>query len=184
MLDSRFGWVLRAARENPMRVEALGFSPHPYRLAAFPTLTVEENLVATASNRSATWGDPASRWTLDRVWTLFPHLRARRRNLGDRLSGGEQQMPAIGRALMTNPGLLLLDEAMDGLAPVIRAEIWAVLAALKAEGQSILLIDKSLSAVLRLADRVAAIEKGRTVWTGTSAELTATPAVRDACLGV
>ncbi len=132
MLDSRFGWVLRAARENPMRVEALGFSPHPYRLAAFPTLTVEENLVATASNRSATWGDPASRWTLDRVWTLFPHLRARRRNLGDRLSGGEQQMLAIGRVLMTNPGLLLLDEAMDGLAPVIRAEIWAVLAALKA----------------------------------------------------
>ena len=164
----------------PHRVAQLGLGLVPEGRHIFPTLTVEENLVATSSTR----GDPAPRWTLDRVWTLFPHLRARRCNLGDRLSGGEQQMLAIGRALMTNPGLLLLDEATEGLAPVIRAEIWAALAALKAEGLSILLIDKNLAAVLRLADRVAVVERGRTVWTGTSAELAAAPAVRDAHLGV
>jgi branched-chain amino acid transport system ATP-binding protein len=141
----------------------------------FPTLTVEENLVATAANRGAA----TPRWTLDRVWSLFPRLRERRRNFGNQLSGGEQQMLAVGRALMTNPRLLILDEATEGLAPVIRAEIWAVLATLKADGQSILLIDKNLSAVLRLADRAVVIEKGRSVWTGTSSELGAAPQIRD-----
>ena len=164
----------------PHRVAQLGLGLVPEGRQVFPTLTVEENLVATSTGR----GSASPRWTLERVWALFPRLRERRRSLGDRLSGGEQQMLAIGRALMTNPGLLLLDEVTEGLAPVIRAEIWAVLAALRAEGQAILLIDKNLAAVLRLADRAVVVEKGRTVWTGTSAELAAAPAVRDAYLGV
>ncbi|CBS89203.1 ABC transporter ATP-binding protein [Azospirillum lipoferum] len=154
-------------RLPPHRVARLGVGLVPEGRQIFPTLTVEENLVATAAIRD---GEPA-RWTLEAVWELFPRLRERRRNLGNRLSGGEQQMLAIGRALMTNPRLLILDEATEGLAPVIRAEIWAVLETLKREGQSILLVDKNLSAVLRLADACAVIEKGRTVWSGTSAEL-------------
>ncbi|WP_042444249.1 ABC transporter ATP-binding protein [Azospirillum sp. B510] len=154
-------------RMPPHRVARLGVGLVPEGRQIFPTLTVEENLVATAAARG---GEPA-RWTLEAVWELFPRLRERRRNLGNRLSGGEQQMLAIGRALMTNPRLLILDEATEGLAPVIRAEIWAVLETLKREGQSILLVDKNLSAVLRLADACAVIEKGRTVWSGSSAEL-------------
>jgi branched-chain amino acid transport system ATP-binding protein len=158
------------------RIAQLGFGLVPEGRQVFPTLTVEENLVATAANRG---GRAAPRWTLDAVYSFFPRLKERRTNPGARLSGGEQQMVAIGRALMTNPRLLILDEATEGLAPLIRAEIWSVLAKLKAEGQAILLIDKNLSAVLRLADRHAVIEKGRTVWTGTSAELEASPAIRD-----
>ncbi|CAO3436035.1 ABC transporter ATP-binding protein [Azospirillum endophyticum] len=154
-------------RMPPHRVARLGVGLVPEGRQIFPTLTVEENLVATAAAR----GDGPARWTLEAVWELFPRLRERRRNLGNRLSGGEQQMLAIGRALMTNPRLLILDEATEGLAPVIRAEIWAVLETLKREGQSILLVDKNLSAVLRLADACAVIEKGRTVWSGSSAEL-------------
>ncbi|PWC73279.1 ABC transporter ATP-binding protein [Azospirillum sp. TSH100] len=154
-------------RMPPHRVARLGVGLVPEGRQIFPTLSVEENLVATAATR----GGGTARWTLEAVWQLFPRLRERRRNLGNRLSGGEQQMLAIGRALMTNPRLLILDEATEGLAPVIRAEIWAVLETLKREGQSILLVDKNLSAVLRLADACAVIEKGRTVWSGTSAEL-------------
>ncbi|CAO3403039.1 ABC transporter ATP-binding protein [Azospirillum palustre] len=154
-------------RMPPHRVARLGVGLVPEGRQIFPTLTVEENLVATAATR----GDGTARWTLEAVWELFPRLCERRRNLGNRLSGGEQQMLAIGRALMTNPRLLILDEATEGLAPVIRAEIWAVLETLKREGQSILLVDKNLSAVLRLADACAVIEKGRTVWSGTSADL-------------
>jgi branched-chain amino acid transport system ATP-binding protein len=146
----------------------------------FPTLTVEENLVATAANRAG--GTP--RWTLPEILALFPRLGERRRNLGARLSGGEQQMLAIGRALMTNPRLLILDEATEGLAPLIRAEIWAVLARLRAEGLAILLIDKNLAAMLRLADRHVVIEKGRVVWTGSSEALSAAPEVRDTYLHV
>jgi branched-chain amino acid transport system ATP-binding protein len=157
----------------PFRIARLGLGLVPEGRLIFPTLTVEENLIATA--RAAA----APRWTLDRIWTLFPKLRERRRNYGSQLSGGEQQMLAIGRALMTNPALLILDEATEGLAPIIRAEIWAVLAALKAEGESILLIDKNLAAVLRLADRAVVIEKGCSVWTGTSTELAAAPRIRD-----
>jgi len=154
-------------RMPPHRVARLGVGLVPEGRQIFPTLTVEENLVATAAARE----DGTARWTLEAVWELFPRLCERRRNLGNRLSGGEQQMLAIGRALMTNPRLLILDEATEGLAPLIRAEIWAVLETLKREGQSILLVDKNLSAVLRLADACAVIEKGRTVWSGTSAEL-------------
>jgi branched-chain amino acid transport system ATP-binding protein len=136
----------------------------------FPTLSVAENLIATSR--------PGA-WTLEAVYGLFPRLRERHRNAGRQLSGGEQQMLAIGRALMTNPRLLILDEATEGLAPLIRAEIWACLAKLKAEGMAILLIDKTLDALLLLADRHVIIEKGVTVWSGTSAELSAAPEARE-----
>ncbi len=128
---------------------------------------MQENLVATAANRLKR--EPA--WTLERVYALFPRLRERAGQLARTLSGGEQQMLAVGRALMTNPRLLILDEATEGLAPVIRAEIWRCIEQLKAEGQSILIVDKNLNVLKRLADRHFVIEKGRTVWTGTSAEL-------------
>jgi branched-chain amino acid transport system ATP-binding protein len=165
----------------PHRVAQRGLGLVPEGRQVFPTLTVEENLTATAANRA---GGATPRWTLPEVFALFPRLRERRNNTGAKLSGGEQQMLAIGRALMTNPRLLILDEATEGLAPLVRAEIWAVLAKLKAEGQAILLIDKNLAAVLRLADRHVVIERGRAVWTGTSAELEAAPAVRDTWLHV
>jgi len=164
----------------PHRIASRGIGLVPEGRQVFPTLTVEENLIATAANRSKR----APRWTLPGVLTLFPRLAERRRALGARLSGGEQQMLAIGRALMTNPRLLILDEATEGLAPIIRAEIWAVLAALRAEGQAILLIDKNLAALTRLADRHVVIEKGRVVWTGSSEALSAAPEVRDTYLHV
>ena len=163
------------ANMRSFRIARLGLGLVPEGRQIFPTLTVEENLVATSTRRGA--ANP--RWTLEQVWELFPRLRERRRNLGGLLSGGEQQMLAIGRALMTNPRLLILDEATEGLAPSVRAEIWNVLAALKTEGQTILVIDKNLSAVLRLADRIVVLEKGRSVWTGTSAALGSASGVRD-----
>jgi branched-chain amino acid transport system ATP-binding protein len=166
--------------QPPHRIAQRGLGLVPEGRQVFPTLTVEENLLATAANR----GGGAPRWTLDAVYAFFPRLKERRTNPGGKLSGGEQQMVAIGRALMTNPRLLILDEATEGLAPLVRAEIWSVLARLKAEGQAILLIDKNLAAVQRLADRHTVIEKGRTVWSGTSAELEAAPAVRDTYLQV
>ena len=163
----------------PFRIARLGLGLVPEGRQVFPTLTAEENLVATAATHGTT-----ARWTLDAVWRLFPRLLERRRTLASRLSGGEQQMLAIGRALMTNPALLILDEATEGLAPVVRAEIWAVLAGLKAEGMALLLIDKNLAAVLRLADTAAVLDRGRTVWSGTAAALAADPAIRDTHLGV
>ncbi|MCW8086563.1 ABC transporter ATP-binding protein [Sabulicella glaciei] len=153
--------------------KGLGLVPEGRQV--FPTLTVRENLVATAR---------PGRWDLASVHALFPRLREREANMGRDLSGGEQQMLAIGRALMTNPRLLVLDEATEGLAPLIRAEIWAVLARLKGEGQSILLIDKNLVQVLRLADRHVIIERGRTVWSGDSAALEAAPGLREQYLHV
>ena len=164
----------------PHRIGQRGLGLVPEGRQVFPTLTVEENLTATAANRAG----GAPRWSLPAVYGVFPRLRERRRNTGAQLSGGEQQMLAIGRALMTNPKLLILDEATEGLAPLIRAEIWAVLGRLKAEGQAILLIDKNLSAVMRLADRHVVVEKGRTVWTGDSAALAAAAEVRETYLHV
>ena len=137
----------------------------------FPNLTVRENLVATAGNRSKA----ADAWTLERVYGLFPRLKEREKNLGSNLSGGEQQMLAIGRALMTNPRLLILDEATEGLAPLVRAEIWAVLDKLKQSGLSLIVIDKNIGPLLRLADRHYIVQKGKVVWSGTSAELRAQP---------
>ncbi|MBN8872706.1 MAG: ABC transporter ATP-binding protein [Rhodospirillales bacterium] len=161
----------------PHAIAQRGIGLVPEGRQIFPRLSVEENLVATA--RGAT-----PRWTLPRIWALFPRLEERRRSPGTQLSGGEQQMLAIGRALMTNPTLLILDEATEGLAPLIRAEIWATLAALKREGLAILLIDKHLQAVLRLADQAVVIEKGRTVWSGTSQALADAPEVQERWLHV
>jgi branched-chain amino acid transport system ATP-binding protein len=164
----------------PYRIAQRGIGLVPEGRQIFPTLSVEENLVATAANRAG--GVP--RWDLPAIYALFPRLAERRRQSGAKLSGGEQQMLAIGRALMTNPRLLVLDEATEGLAPLIRAEIWQVLAKLRAEGQAILLIDKNLAAVMRLADWHVVIEKGQIVWQGDGAALTAAPEIRDTYLHV
>lgn len=162
----------------PYRIAQLGLGLAPEGRQVFPTLTVRENLVATAAAR---FGE---HWTLERVYDFFPRLAERRGHLGSQLSGGEQQMVAIGRALMTNPKLLILDEATEGLAPLIRAEIWRCLRRLKAEGQAILLVDKHLDAMTRLADRHVVIEKGHVVWTGSSSALAADPTVRQRWLQV
>jgi len=160
----------------PYRIARLGLGLVPEGRQIFPNLTVRENLVATAAG-----GGP---WTFDAVLELFPALRERLGSLGGLLSGGEQQMLAIGRALMTNPRLLLLDEATEGLAPRIRAEIWRVLATLKAADQAILVVDKNIAPLLRLADRHYILERGRTVWSGTSADLAAAADLQHRYLGV
>jgi branched-chain amino acid transport system ATP-binding protein len=149
------------------RVAKAGLGLVPEGRQVFPNLTVRENLVATAANRSGR----AAGWTLERVFGLFPNLRERQRHYGNQLSGGEQQMLAIGRALMTNPRLLILDEATEGLAPLVRADIHRSIAQLKSQGLSILVIDKDVRALTRVADRHYVLEKGRVVWQGTSAEL-------------
>ncbi len=157
------------------RIAQAGLGLVPEGRQIFPNLTIHENLVATARSGA---------WTLERVYGLFPRLKERAGNMGNQLSGGEQQMLAIGRALMTNPTLLILDEATEGLAPLIRAEIWRVLGELKASGLSILVIDKNIKALLRLADRHVILEKGRVVWTGTSTELARDEALQHRYLGV
>ncbi|MGE7472310.1 ABC transporter ATP-binding protein [Bosea sp. NPDC003192] len=158
----------RKLRGNtPEAIARCGIGLVPEGRQVFPTLTVRENLVATAANRLGR----SSPWTLERVYALFPRLQERAGQSARTLSGGEQQMLAVGRALMTNPKLLILDEATEGLAPVIRAEIWRCIEALKAQGQSILLIDKNIAVLKRLADRHYIIEKGRTVWSGSSSDL-------------
>ena len=151
----------------PEAIARLGVGLVPEGRQMFPTLTVRENLVATAADRFGR----ENPWTLDRVYALFPRLGERHGQWARTLSGGEQQMLAIGRALMTNPRLLILDEATEGLAPVIRAEIWSVLAALKAQKQSILVVDKNLDVLRRMADSHCVIEKGRIVWAGDGAML-------------
>jgi branched-chain amino acid transport system ATP-binding protein len=153
----------------PFRIARLGLGLVPEGRGIFSTLTVWENLTATA----APGRDGARRWTTETVTALFPWLVERRHQMGAHLSGGEQQMLAVARALMTNPRLLILDEATEGLAPLIRHEIWRVLMKLKAAGQSILLIDKNLQALTRLADRHYVIERGRVRWSGDSAALIA-----------
>jgi branched-chain amino acid transport system ATP-binding protein len=163
----------------PYRIAQAGIGLVPEGRQIFPTLTVEENLVATAAVRH-----PPARWTLEKIYALFPRLKERRGNLGTQLSGGEQQMLAVGRALMTNPKLLILDEATEGLAPLIRIEIWNCLKKLKAEHQAILVIDKNVDALAAFADRHVIIEKGRVVWTGTSTELKADPTIKDRFLHV
>jgi branched-chain amino acid transport system ATP-binding protein len=162
------------------QVARAGIGLVPEGRQVFPNLSVEENLIATAAAR----GGHGEAWTLARVLALFPQLAERRRHLGAQLSGGEQQMVAIGRALMTNPDLLILDEATEGLAPLVRAEIWRCLADLKAGGQAILVIDKNVAPLKRLADRHYVLEKGRVVWQGTSAALNARPEVQHTYLGV
>ncbi len=168
------------AGRPPFRVAQAGLGLVPEGRQIFPNLDVEENLVATAANRDKR----REAWTLERVYEFFPRLKERRRNMGNQLSGGEQQMLAIGRALMTNPKLLVLDEATEGLAPVIRAEIWACLARLKQDGQSILVIDKNVDALVKLADRHLILEKGRIVWEGNSGDFLASPDLKDRYLHV
>jgi branched-chain amino acid transport system ATP-binding protein len=162
------------------RIAQSGVGLVPEGRQVFPNLTVRENLVATAANRTR---NPKP-WTLERVFTLFANLRERQGNYGNQLSGGEQQMLAIGRALMTNPRLLILDEATEGLAPLVRAEIYRSIERLKAEGLSILVIDKDVKALTRVAERHYVLEKGRVVWTGSSAELSANSDVQRRYLGV
>ena len=176
---------IRFAGENirdwpSYRIAKLGIGLVPEGRQVFPNLTAQENLVATAANRSGA-SDP---WTLDKICALFPRLAERLDSMGHQLSGGEQQMLAIGRALMTNPRLLVLDEATEGLAPLMRAEIWQCLSRLKTQGQSILLIDKNVETLTRIADRHYLIERGRVVWSGTSAALAAAPEIQHRYLGV
>ena len=170
----------RIEREAPDRIARAGIALVPEGRQIFPNLSVREHLVAFADNRSART-DP---WTPQRVLELFPRLRERQENQGNQLSGGEQQMLAIGRALVTNPHLLILDEATEGLAPLVREEIWRCLARLRAAGQTILVIDKYIERLVRLADRHTIIERGRVAWQGSSAELDANRGLWQRYLGV
>jgi branched-chain amino acid transport system ATP-binding protein len=163
----------------PYAIARAGLGLVPEGRQVFPSLTVDENLVATAAARHG-----RGRWTLDEVFRLFPRLAERRRNFGHQLSGGEQQMLAIGRALMTNPKLIVLDEATEGLAPLIRVEIWDCLKRLKGEGQSILVIDKNLKALTDFVDRIAVIEKGRIVWRGSTEGFRSEPSIVERFLHV
>ena len=162
------------------RVAQAGVGLVPEGRQVFPNLSVTENLLATAANRRGA----AQPWEIDQVFQMFPALAARRYGLGNLLSGGEQQMLAIGRALMINPALLILDEATEGLAPLVRREIWSCLVRLKEAGLSILVIDKNVDDLARIADRHFIIEKGRTVWAGDSAELLANDEVKRRYLGI
>ena len=168
------------ARWPSYKIARLGIGLVPEQRQVFPNLTVYENLVATAHNRL----DRKQPWTLERVYGLFPRLKERAGNLGINLSGGEQQMVAIARALMTNPRLLVLDDATEGLAPLVRGEIWDCLQALKNTGLSVLVIDKNIGPLLRIADTHFVLEKGRTVWSGSSQSLLGATDILKDTLGV
>ncbi|KAB2706150.1 MULTISPECIES: ABC transporter ATP-binding protein [Brucella] len=157
--------------------EGLGLVPEGRQI--FPTLSVEENLLATRRSDAR-----SSKWTLESIYRMFPRLKERRRNMGNQLSGGEQQMLAVGRALMTNPKMVVLDEATEGLSPLMREEIWSCLRNIKDEGEAILVIDKNVDALARFADRHVVIEKGRVVWSGDNAALLTTPDIKERYLHV
>jgi branched-chain amino acid transport system ATP-binding protein len=184
MIPSKSGRI--AFADQPLaglpsyRIAQAGIGLVPEGRQIFPNLTVRENLVATAANRR----NEKEPWTLERVFDLFKNLNERKNHYGNQLSGGEQQMLAIGRALMTNPRLLILDEATEGLAPLIRVEIYRSIEQLKAAGLSILVIDKDVKALIRIADVHYMLEKGRVVWSGSSAELAASVDVQHRYLGV
>jgi branched-chain amino acid transport system ATP-binding protein len=184
MIPTKSGTISFAERplagQPSYRIAQAGIGLVPEGRQIFPNLTVRENLVATAANRRG----EKNPWTLERVFDLFVNLRERQKNYGNQLSGGEQQMLAIGRALMTNPRLLILDEATEGLAPRIRVDIYRSIARLKAAGLSILVIDKDVKALMRIADVHYMLEKGRVVWTGDSAQLSASEDVQHRYLGV
>jgi branched-chain amino acid transport system ATP-binding protein len=165
---------------RPDRIGRAGIALVPEGRQCFPNLTVDEHLVAFFANRRSI----AEPWTPARVYELFPRLLERSKNLGNQLSGGEQQMLAIGRALVTNPRLLILDEATEGLAPLIRDEIWACLAHLRSQGQSVLVIDKYVEKLIALADHHTIIERGEVVWNGSSAELDADHGIWQRYLGI
>ena len=162
------------------QIARLGLGLVPEGRQVFPNLTVTENLLASAVN----WRQAADPWTVAQIFGMFPELAAREQSMATLLSGGEQQMLAIGRALMTNPRLLILDEATEGLAPMIRQEIWACLARLKAAGQSILVIDKNIDDLQRIADRHYILQKGQIVWSGASAALVADEQIKHTYLGL
>jgi branched-chain amino acid transport system ATP-binding protein len=164
----------------PHRIAQMGLGLVPEGRQVFPNLTVHENLIATAANRR----NDATPWTIERIYQMFPSLLSRRALMGNLLSGGEQQMLAIGRALMTNPRLLVLDEATEGLAPLIRQEIWACLQRIKGDGLSILVVDKNVADLVKLADRHFVIEKGQVVWSGSSQDLLANEDMQHRYLGV
>jgi branched-chain amino acid transport system ATP-binding protein len=184
MTPARSGKVRFAGEEvrslPSYRIAKLGIGLVPEGRQIFPNLTVYENLVAASGNRLGS-ADP---WTIEKIHALFPRLAERSSNMGVTLSGGEQQMLAIGRALMTNPKLLILDEATEGLAPLIREEIWNCLSMLKGRGQSVLVIDKNVANLAKIADRHYIIERGRTVWTGTSEQLISEPDLQHRYLGI
>ena len=184
LLETRRGAVefegQRVDQMASFRIARLGLGLVPEGRQIFPNLSVRENLIAAAANRSAR----ANPWTIERAFEFFPRLAERQRNMGNQLSGGEQQMLAVGRALMTNPKLLILDEATEGLAPLIRHEIWSCLGRLKREGQAILVIDKNVGALIGLADRHHIVEKGRVVWTGSSTALAGDKDLQHRYLGV
>ncbi len=160
--------------QPPHRIARAGIGLTPEGRQIFPNLSVRENLVATAIARPSR----QQPWTLQAVYELFPRLQERASNFGNQLSGGEQQMLAIGRALMTNPELLILDEATEGLSPLVRQEIWAALAKLRADGMSILVVDKNIQPILKLCDYHYVVEKGQVVWAGTGEQLVADHTVR------
>jgi len=184
LTPSRAGTIRFAGRDvqklPSFRIAQLGIGLVPEGRQIFPNLTVRENLVAASHNKLGA-PDP---WTIEKIHALFPRLAERADNMGGTLSGGEQQMLAIGRALMTNPKLLILDEATEGLAPLIREEIWNCLTMLKARGQSVLVIDKNVGNLVRIADRHTIIERGRAVWSGTSEALIAEPDLQHRYLGI
>src|SRR5438270_2086017 len=184
MTPARAGKVRFAGEEvrslPSYRIAKLGIGLVPEGRQIFPNLTVYENLVAASGNRLGS-SDP---WTIEKIHERVPRLAERGGNMGNTLSGGEQQMLAIGRALMTNPRLLILDEATEGLAPLIREEIWNCLSMLKARGQSVLVIDKNVEHLTRICDRHYIIERGRTVWSGTSEQLVAEPDLQHRYLGI
>ena len=165
---------------SPDRIARMGVALVPERRQIFPNLTVQENLIAFAARRNAS----AEPWTLERIYHLFPVLEQRARNMGNQLSGGEQQMLAIGRALMTNPHLLILDEATEGLAPLIREDIWRCLDTLRAQGQSVLVIDKYVQRLIALAGHHTIMERGRAVWSGDSTTLAAQPELWHRYVGI
>ncbi len=166
---------------TPDRIARLGLAIVPEGRQCFPNLSVREHLTAFAAQRNAFTNQ---HWDLERVFEMFPRLRERQSNMGNQLSGGEQQMLAIGRALVTNPRLLILDEATEGLAPLVREEIWQCLARLREAGQTILVIDKYVERLIKLADRHIILERGRIVWQGSSAALDADRSLWTRYLGV
>jgi branched-chain amino acid transport system ATP-binding protein len=184
LTPARSGAIRFAGRDvrtlPSFRIAQSGIGLVPEGRQIFPNLTVRENLLAASANRLGS-RDP---WTIEKIHALFPRLAERGNNMGGTLSGGEQQMLAIGRALMTNPRLLILDEATEGLAPLIRNEIWHCLSLLKARGQSVLVIDKNIESLTRIADRHYIIERGRAVWSGSSEALIAEPDLQHRYLGV
>ena len=177
------GTVSLAGRDTtalkPYQIGQAGIALVPEGRQVFPTLTVRENLIATARISAGN-----GHWNLDRVLETFPRLKERAGQLGSSLSGGEQQMLAIGRALMTNPRVLILDEATEGLAPLVRKDIWNTLAALKEQGQTVLVIDKNLDEVARVADSASVVVKGRIAWSGDMAAMRAEPDFAETYLGV